>query len=149
MRFPFPSTTLFIVATATQFLMAPAHADSCDSDCSTVASKFLNCGSSEVDFPNFPKLDAAINSCLCTNETINAFRGCENCRSIHKAVMSTDKLIADCKRPDPSRTYVATNTSNMNNTASLNNRSMATKTHTSGASAMVAIIAVGFALSLS
>ncbi|KAG0031568.1 hypothetical protein BGZ81_000980, partial [Podila clonocystis] len=63
--------TLYIAVAAAQFLMAPAHADSCDSDCSTAASKLLNCGS-EVDFPNFPKLDATIDSCLCTNETINA-----------------------------------------------------------------------------
>ncbi|KAG0092715.1 hypothetical protein BGZ93_000932 [Podila epicladia] len=146
MRCPFPTSIFFIAVVMAQFLAVPAHADSCDNDCSTVTSKLLNCGSSDVDFLDVFKLDAAIDNCLCTNETINAFRGCETCHSIHKAVMNTDKLIADCKRVDPSRTYVATN--NTNNSAS-NNRSMATKTHSSRVSTVVAIIAVGLALSLS
>lgn len=73
MHCPFPTTTFFVVVATAQFWTVPAHADSCDNDCSTVTSKLLNCGS-DVDFLNFLKLDAAIDNCLCANETINAFR---------------------------------------------------------------------------
>ncbi|KAF9273562.1 hypothetical protein BGZ74_004721, partial [Mortierella antarctica] len=72
MHCPFPTTTFFVVVATAQFWTVPAHADSCDNDCSTVTSKLLNCGS-DVDFLNFLKLDAAIDNCLCANETINAF----------------------------------------------------------------------------
>ncbi|KAF8979978.1 hypothetical protein BGZ52_004368, partial [Haplosporangium bisporale] len=144
---------------AAQFFTPPASAASCDNDCSTVASKLSSCDGvpgfpalpelpelpkpGEFSFPELPKLgDAALNNCLCSNETINAYRSCENCRSIHKAVMNTDRLIADCRRVDPSRTYLATNSTS-------NTRSMATETNSSGVSVVVAIIAVGLAISLS
>ncbi|KAG0333393.1 hypothetical protein BG000_009193 [Podila horticola] len=143
MHFSFSSTTFLIAVAVAQLFAAPVQADSCDSDCSTVTSKLLNCGSSNVDFSTFPKLDIVMASCLCTTETISAFQGCENCRSIHKVVMSTDQLIADC---NPSRTYVASN--NANNIASSNTRSMANN-RSSRVGAVVAIIAVGLAISLS
>lgn len=77
--------------------------------------------------------------------TTDPIEGCENCRSIHKVVLSTDKLIADCKRADPSRTYVASNNVNK---ASSNTRSMANN-RSSRVGAVVTIIAVGLAISLS
>lgn len=88
MHFFSPSTIFLIAIAVAQFFAPPASADSCDNDCSTVVSKLWSCGGvpdfpalpelprrGEVNFPEFPKLDdAALNNCLCSNETINAYR---------------------------------------------------------------------------